>query len=52
MSREEVLELFEILAEEGAIVEDGTWAERYIDKILDPQQAAVAAVDSIVDDEV
>ena len=52
MNREEVLELFEILAEEGAIVEDGTWAERYIDKILDPQQAAVAAVDSIVDDEV
>lgn len=52
MSREEVLEVFEVLAEEDAIVEDGTWAERYIDKILNPQQAAVAAVEAIGDDEV
>jgi hypothetical protein len=52
MSREKVQECFAVLAEEGAIVEDGTWTERYIDKILDPQQAAAAAVEAIGDDEV
>ena len=52
MSREEVFEFFEVLAEDGVIVEDGTWAERYIDRILDPEQAAVAAVEAIGDDEV
>ena len=52
MSREEVFEFFEVLAEDGVIVEDGTWAKRYIDRILDPEQAAVAAVEAISDDEV
>jgi hypothetical protein len=52
MSREEVFEFFEVLAEDGVIVEDGTWAERYIDRILDPKQAAVAAVEAMGDDEV
>lgn len=52
MNRDDVIKAFEFLAEEGAIVEDGTWADRYIDNILDPEQAAVAAVEAISDDEV
>ena len=52
MSREEFIEVFDVLAEEGAIVEDGSWTERYIDRILNPEQAAVAAVEAIDDDEV
>ena len=52
MSREEFIEVFDMLAEEGAIVEDGTWTERYVDRILDPEQAAVAVVEAINDEEV
>ena len=52
MNRDDVIKAFEFLAEEGAIVEDGTWADRYIDNILDPEQAAVAAIEAISDDEV
>ena len=51
MSREEFIEVFDVLAEEGAIVEDGTWTERYIDRILNTEKAAVAAVEAIDDDE-
>ena len=52
MNRDDVIKALEFLTEEGAIVEDGTWADRYIDNILDPEQAAVAAVEAIGDDEV
>ena len=52
MSYEEFIEVFGVLAEEGVIIEDGTWKERYIDRILNPEQAAVAAVEAIDDDEV
>ena len=51
VSREEFIEVFDVLAEEGAIVEDGTWTERYIDRILNTEKAAVAAVEAIDDDE-
>ena len=52
MSRKQLAKAFKSFAEYGAIVEDGTWADRYIDRILDPEQAAVAAVEAIGDDEV
>lgn len=52
MSREMLIEVCEFLAEEGAIVEDGTWSQRYIDRLLDQEEAPAVGVAAVTDDEV
>jgi hypothetical protein len=52
MGREMLLGFCEFLAEEGVIVEDGSWPQRFVDRLLDPEQPAGVGVEAVSDDEV
>jgi hypothetical protein len=52
MGREMLLEFCEFLAEEGLIVEDGSWPQRFVDRLLDPEEPATVGVEAVADDEV
>ena len=52
MGREMLVDLCEFLAEERLIVEDGSWPERYVDRLLDPEEPATVGLEAVADDEV